>query len=494
MSSLIEGTAGQFLRDASAVPATGGPRSISLSPRFTWRILQIVVDLATVSAASGAGYAIYLASGLGAQHFAPPLYLNFSLGIALVTVLFLSGVGAYRNQMGALRIEAVRLVLLAVSWAFLVFVLLSFFVKMPGFSRLTVLIQGPLIAFALVFQRIVAWAAQGRLRWLRRAARPVVIYGAGETGRSLARRLMEEHHLGLRPVGFIDDAPERLGRQVKVGRGVGGATIPVLGGQDSLLELVDMTNAAAVFLAIPSASIERIEELVAYVENQKIPYFCVPTAGKLLLSGQKFGQLAGIPVFTRRRPSSDRLYALVKRAVDLIIVSVTLLLAFPLLAVSALLIKLTSPGPLFFTQERVGEQGELFKIYKLRTMHQDAPKYARHPDSSDDSRVSAVGRWLRRFSIDELPQLWNIVRGDMSCVGPRPEMPFVVENYSAVQLQRLTVKPGLSGLWQISEDRAFNIEDNIQHDLYYVENRSLSLDLAILAMTPFVVLAKHGAK
>ena len=172
---------------------------------------------------------------------------------------------------------------------------------------------------------------------------------------------------------------------------------------------------------------------------------------------------------------------------------IQLLVALPLLAVSILLLKLTSPGPTFFTQTRCGLGGQPFTIFKLRTMNADSPRYALHPSTPDDQRITPVGRWLRRFSIDELPQLWNVIRGEMSLVGPRPEMPGVVAEYDEIQRLRLAVKPGLTGLWQISADRAFRIHDNIQYDLYYVENRAMALDLAILLMTPFVLLGRNGA-
>ena len=188
------------------------------------------------------------------------------------------------------------------------------------------------------------------------------------------------------------------------------------------------------------------------------------------------------------------MYDTCKRFLDTTLGGFALLLSLPILALSMLLVKLTSPGPVFFSQERVGLNGRRFRILKLRTMHADAPKYAKHPDGADDARVFAVGRWLRRLSIDELPQLWNVLRGEMSLVGPRPEMPFVVEGYNEIQRQRLGVKPGVTGPWQISADRAFSIHDNMQYDLYYVENRELTLDLAILLLTPFALLSRNRAK
>src|SRR5690606_26694581 len=133
------------------------------------------------------------------------------------------------------------------------------------------------------------------------------------------------------------------------------------------------------------------------------------------------------------------------------------------------LIKLDSEGPVVFKQKRVGLHGKEFSFYKFRTMKVDAPKYAHTPQDSSDPRITRVGRWLRRMSLDELPQLFNVFRGDMSLVGPRPEMPFIVEKYSALEKQRLEAKPGITGLWQISTFRGAPIHDHIEYDLFYLE-------------------------
>ena len=136
-------------------------------------------------------------------------------------------------------------------------------------------------------------------------------------------------------------------------------------------------------------------------------------------------------------------------------------------------------GADFFRQLRVGREGKLFEMHKFRSMHVDAPKYDYHPTGADDPRITRVGRWLRRTSLDELAQLINILNGDMSLVGPRPEMPFIVDTYNERQRQRLNVIPGVTGLWQLSADRAFLIHENIQYDLYYIRNRNFFIDLAI---------------
>ena len=151
-----------------------------------------------------------------------------------------------------------------------------------------------------------------------------------------------------------------------------------------------------------------------------------------------------------------------------------------------------SPGQ-WLTQQRVGRGGRPFTLYKLRTMRADAAPYAVAPRAGDDPRVTRYGRWLRRSSIDELPQLWNVLRGDMSLVGPRPEMPFIAERYDDWQRRRLSVSPGITGLWQILGRKDLPMHENLQYDFYYIRNRSLVLDLSILLRTVGAVLSRRGA-
>jgi lipopolysaccharide/colanic/teichoic acid biosynthesis glycosyltransferase len=155
-----------------------------------------------------------------------------------------------------------------------------------------------------------------------------------------------------------------------------------------------------------------------------------------------------------------------------------------------ILIWVDSPGPALFVQKRVGQNGALFDLFKFRTMYAESPTYEYSPKECRDPRITPIGRFLRRTSLDELPQLLNVIRGEMSLVGPRPEMPFIVDTYNPMQRQRLQVKPGLTGLWQISADRAFQIHENLEYDLYYLRNRGLFMDVAILLHT--FVFAMRG--
>jgi lipopolysaccharide/colanic/teichoic acid biosynthesis glycosyltransferase len=182
-----------------------------------------------------------------------------------------------------------------------------------------------------------------------------------------------------------------------------------------------------------------------------------------------------------------------KRVIDIIGASILGLLAAPLLIAVAALIKLDSRGPVFVNQRRIGRGGVPFRMWKFRSMHQAVARYERSPVSNTDIRLTRIGRVLRRLSIDEMPQMLNVIRGEMSLVGPRPEMPFIVEQYEPLERLRLNAIPGVTGLWQISPARAMPIHKNVELDLYYIQHRNLFLDIAILLRTITAVIRGIGA-
>jgi exopolysaccharide biosynthesis polyprenyl glycosylphosphotransferase len=178
-------------------------------------------------------------------------------------------------------------------------------------------------------------------------------------------------------------------------------------------------------------------------------------------------------------------YIACKRLIDLVLSFVLILITLPMWLVCAIMVKATSPGPVFFRQQRTGQSGRPFVMFKFRTMYTDTPQYGRSPESSSDKRITPAGRFLRKTSLDELPQLLNVLLGQMSLVGPRPEMPYVTETYTPLERRRLSVPQGLTGYWQLSGDRRFIIHEAIEYDLYYIENRGIFLDFAILLHTLF---------
>ena len=182
-----------------------------------------------------------------------------------------------------------------------------------------------------------------------------------------------------------------------------------------------------------------------------------------------------------------------KRVCDVFVALFILIVLSPLLAVIAMLIKFDSPGPIFFRHYRVGKKGELFLLWKFRSMITETSEYAVSPRSKVDARMTRVGRMLRRLSIDEIPQLINVLRGEMSLVGPRPEMPFIVAQYHQNAYERFSVLPGITGLWQISPARAYPIHENLQYDLHYVRNQNFWLDCVIIFRTIAAIIYGVGA-
>jgi lipopolysaccharide/colanic/teichoic acid biosynthesis glycosyltransferase len=195
--------------------------------------------------------------------------------------------------------------------------------------------------------------------------------------------------------------------------------------------------------------------------------------------------VAGLPLLSTTQQIIDPkpFYDLFKRMIDFSIAFIGISITLPLWLFIGLIIKINSSGPIFFTQSRIGLNGKPFKIFKFRTMKTDSKKYAHCPTDKDNIRITSFGRWLRKLSLDEIPQLINVLRGEMSLVGPRPEMPFIVDTYESYEKKRLSVMPGITGLWQVSPARNAEIHDNPEYDLLYIEHRDLSLDILILILT-----------
>ncbi len=247
------------------------------------------------------------------------------------------------------------------------------------------------------------------------------------------------------------------------------------------------------FLFGEEVAYDRIWRLREASANQGLTIHLVPRFGNLYLRNLSGGFFDGTVMISLDSPSVKSLTLLVKRSIDIAVSILFLLLLSPIMLLLAILIKLDSPGPVFFRQRRIGIEGREFDMSKFRSMFEDTPAYALTPTEREDPRITRMGRFLRSSGLDELPQLWNVARGDMSLVGPRPEMPFIVEKYSDFERKRLKVKPGITGLWQVYARTAnLPIHDHVEYDLYYIENFSFSLDLMILLDTIPTLILRTG--
>lgn len=350
---------------------------------------------------------------------------------------------------------------------------------------------------AAVLLRLAVRALFRALRLARTSEQRILLVGAGEVGCQMATLLTERSWMGLQVVGFLDDDPGKAGQLI--------AGCPVVGSVERAPELVRQHRIREVIITLPLHAHQRLAKLVSALNDMPVNVRVVPDFFPLAYLRTSIGILGDMPLVTLKEPVLDGFELLAKRTLDLSIAVLSLLLLWPVMLIVGLLIKLDSAGPVLFKQQRVGMHGKLFCIYKFRTMRVDAEKdievvMDKTPDGKrlmrkdrPDPRVTRIGRRLRRWSLDELPQLFNVLKGDMSIVGPRPELPLLAAQYESWQRKRLSVPPGITGWWQVTERADKPLAVNTEADLYYVRNYSLVFDLQILLRTIGAVIKGKGA-
>lgn len=279
---------------------------------------------------------------------------------------------------------------------------------------------------------------------------------------------------------------------------------PVLGTIDDAPRVIQETGANEIVIALGAEEHAKLEKLVYELHQLPVNIRMVPDAMHLAFLNLHVEDFGGMPLLTLKEPVLTPLQRAVKRAFDIVVSFILLIFSLPLMAAIAIAIKRDSPGPVFFLQERIGEGGRPFKMIKFRTMIDGAEEMAHEVITydeagniihkrPDDPRVTKVGYWLRRNSLDELPQLINVLKGDMSLVGPRPEMPWLVEKYESWQRKRFEVPQGLTGWWQVGGRANNPMHLSTEEDLLYIRNYSLWLDIVILWRTIGAVLRRRGA-
>jgi Undecaprenyl-phosphate glucose phosphotransferase len=308
----------------------------------------------------------------------------------------------------------------------------------------------------------------------------ILIAGSGELGRLVADKIIEHRELGYQIIGFVDDRAS--------GDHLGYRGFPLLGTLDDAAEITVHESIDHLYVALPPEQHLRMIELIVSTSREMLDVKVVPDLLQVIALRARIEDLDGVPVINVNDPSIQGFNSILKRAIDIAISTVALLVLAVPLGIIALLVKLTSRGPVFYQQERMGLDGKPFTILKFRSMEDDAeretgPVWAQQ----DDARVTTLGRFLRRSNLDELPQLWNVLRGDMSIVGPRPERPHFVEQFKhriPQYMLRHKVKAGLTGWAQVNGWRGNTpLEKRIEYDLYYIENWSVRLDLKIMWLT-----------
>ena len=471
-----------------AFPAEAIPKS---QQRFeiAAAFIERMADLAAVISATMLARSAYQFLQVGRHmHYPASTVLPAAFGFAVLFVLMLDHEGAYKPANSLLRIRETERILRVTVQAFSVVFLVSFIFS-EMFSRWVVILALLFVPLLVIAEKQFVFVLIRNLHSRGYGLRNVLIYGAGLTGRRVFSAIVRSPKLGLNPVAVVDDDEKLVGQEVyeygyKRERSARVKAGPLTS------DLIRELNIRLVVVGIPSLSQQHLKDVSAEAFAAGASVAFVPQLSFSSETSTDYVDIDGVLIASMGLPARKRLYEAAKRIFDFGAALVLLATTLPLWAVIAVLIRWDSRGPALFHQERVGQAGKRFDLYKFRTMRVDAPKYGFHPTDADDPRVTRIGRWLRHTSLDELPQLFNVLKGDMSLVGPRPEMPFIVESYNTHHLQRLQVIPGLTGLWQLSADRSFLIHENIQYDLYYIRNRNFFMDLAILLHT--AVFAMKG--
>jgi exopolysaccharide biosynthesis polyprenyl glycosylphosphotransferase len=414
-------------------------------------------------------------------HWPAPDFLLVLLAAAAMTLAVYHGFGLYETHQFS-SLEEFRRMITAVTLTITAVAMLSFWSEVSS-SRLWVVYSWILaLGFAAVSRRL--WHRQVRRSWVEdKLTFDTLVVGINEEAQHLAE-LLGSNRVGFRPIGFVSTGSTN------------GAppSLPVMGAIDRLRGLIHATGARCVFVAASAVTTADMKHVLKARRLDGVEIRVTANLPPTLATQVAIQSIGGLMALTVNAVRLTRTQAIAKRAFDVVMSAVGLLLLAPAFLVIAVAIKATTPGPVFFRQQRVGLQRRPFTLLKFRTMVADAELRLADLLSRNeadgplfklrhDPRITRVGGWLRRYSLDELPQLWNVLRGEMSLVGPRPPLPSEVAAYEDWQLDRLEVRPGITGLWQVSGRSDLSFDEYVRLDLFYIENWSLAYDLYLLGRT-----------
>jgi exopolysaccharide biosynthesis polyprenyl glycosylphosphotransferase len=423
-------------------------------------------------------------------------YLPLVALLTVVLVLALRREGAYDLRRGETLADDIWGVVNAATTAIVLLVVLVFFYRRLFYSRLVFVYAGIVIVIVFCIARIVRRVAIARLRQSGRGVDRVLIIGAGEVGRTVMRNILAQPELGYQVVGFLDDDPAKGSADI--------GPIKALGPVENLPRVAAEHGIDQVIITLPWQYQRKTVRLVAEAEQAGIRARVVPDLFQLQLGGVDVEAINGIPLISVKETALTGFNLTVKRATDLALGTAAAVITSPLWLLIALAVKIDSPGPVLFKQPRAGRHGEPFTVYKFRSMQVDAEaqldalRMQNEADGPifkirDDPRRTRVGRFIRKTSLDELPQLINVLRGEMSIVGPRPALLAEVEQYQGWMHRRLEVLPGITGLWQVSGRSDLTFDEMVMLDIYYTENWSQGLDFRIMLRTVPQVIFGDGA-
>jgi len=422
-------------------------------------------------------------------------HLWLLVGVLFIWPVLLKYYGGYEPLRKKTLWEHILLVIKVNSVGLLLISLYNFLAK-EEFSRLMFISFVFINFFILVGIRIAATIILRKIRVKGHNCRNVLIIGTGNRAQKLGELFNSHPYWGIKVLGYLDDAPREEDARLLDSR--------IIGKLDDLPRILDRNVVDEVIIALPRSWLHRLDDLVYTCEEAGVDIAVRADLFNTTIAQTHFTKFMEIPILNYTTIPSQEIALLAKRVFDIIGSGFLLILISPLFLLISLAIKLTSPGLVLFKQIRVGLQGRIFYLYKFRSMVVDAEKKLRELRNlnelngpvfkiKNDPRVTPVGKLIRKFSLDELPQLINVFKGDMSLVGPRPPIPDEVVQYERWQRRRLSMRPGITCIWQVSGRSKTSDADRMRYDLEYINNWSLLLDVKLLFKTIPVVLKGDGA-
>ena len=424
----------------------------------------------------------------------PSYWLAFGLALYLI-ITQLAAMNLYLWNRLRTWHEEIYTIFKAVSLTMVVLLSVSFFYRQIEFSRTMVILAWPLAVIILSMGRLSLRSFISFLKSKGFLSRTVLIYGSGGMFLVLIEKIKEHKELGLNIAGILCE--EKPTGQILEG-------VKYLGSLEQLEDIVKKLPVDVIFITKENLDHQKTLEIIEICEKNHIELLLIPQVFDLLIGFSSLHDLHGLPMVELREEQIHWPVILVKRIFDFFASLLLFLITLPLQIVIGVLIRIDSKGPVLFSQERVGYRGKLFRMLKFRTMIPNAEE--RLPDLVNmermqepvfkldkDPRITRLGRWLRKTSLDELPQLLNVLRGQMSLVGPRPEEVSLVKRYNVWQRRRLKIKPGITGLQQIKCRGSTSLTERVKYDIYYIRRINFLMDLEILFKTIWVVLSQKGA-
>ncbi|MEW6196621.1 MAG: sugar transferase [Bacteroidota bacterium] len=458
------------------------------------RLLILLTDFLTVNIAFVIFYYLRVQTGLF-DLISQPDFLFPLFAVYIYWVIIFTFVGMYRTWFAQSRFDELS-TLFKASFVgiFILFILIVYDDYKSGVQTafpLYIFVYWGIFLLLVSIGRLAVRSVQRNLLIKGIGRRNAVIVGFNQKANELHNTIIKHRALGLDIIGYVAVLKENLNKEYQ---GIG-----VLGSVDNLEVVIKEHNIKNVLISLERHHEDTLLEVISKCEGNSVDIKIVPDLYDLISGQVRTSQIYGVPLIDVMPELMPEWEKKLKRLMDIVLSLMLLIITLPITILSSIAIKIDSKGPVFYRQERSGMNNKVFKIVKFRTMIKDAEKYSGPVWSvKGDPRVTTIGRLLRKTRVDEIPQVYNVLKGDMSFVGPRPERPFFVEKLSQeipLYKRRLKVRPGITGWAQVKHKYDENIEDvkaKLRYDLYYIENMSLRMDFKIIFRTIFVVLFGKG--